>query len=249
MMNIEHKQLPNLVLLAVIILLVPHTPAFADKQHVNLKVPAVYETKLALRDLWVEHVFWVRNYVGATHHKDNAATEAAESEIVNNARALALTIEPFYGKEASDKLFELLAGHWGAIKSYNHAVLVGDYGRQDVSVDELTANARRISVFLSNANPYLPRDAVFSLLSAHGGHHITQINQISASEYKAEAETWAVMRKHMFVIADAITDALAKQFPKQFYARNNDGQHGTFTTRTVKTEDDHENMDLHNLWF
>jgi hypothetical protein len=29
-------------------------------------VVAVFETKMALRDLWVEHVFWIRSYALAT---------------------------------------------------------------------------------------------------------------------------------------------------------------------------------------
>src|SRR5690554_5553841 len=70
--------------------------------------PAV-ETRLALRDLWSEHIVWVRNYVLGTHVKDQAMAQAAETEIVANANGIADAIEPFYGQEARDALFELLA--------------------------------------------------------------------------------------------------------------------------------------------
>lgn len=177
---------------------------------------AVLTTKMALRDLWVEHVFWVRNYVYATQAKDAARQSASEKQVVANAKALAGSIEPFYGKEASDGLFNLLAGHWGAIRDYNRAAFAGEKSAQQAAVDKLTGNAREIASFLSGANPFLPEDAVFSLLSAHGGHHVQQINEVNAADYGTEAKTWEAMRKHMYVISDAITDALAKQFPDRF---------------------------------
>ena len=62
---------------------------------------AVLETKMALRDLWVEHVFWIRSYVLATDAGDEAQRKVAEDEVVNNAKALAATIAPFYGQPAA----------------------------------------------------------------------------------------------------------------------------------------------------
>jgi hypothetical protein len=71
-------------------------------------------------------------------------------------------------------------------------------------------------VFLSKANPNLPKDAVLGLLQAHGGHHIAQIQELKAGKYDAEARTWEDMKAHMYVIADALTQALAKQFAAKF---------------------------------
>jgi hypothetical protein len=31
-----------------------------------------------------------------------------------------------------------------------------------------------------------------------------------------EARTWEAMKRHMYVIADALAGAISKQFPKQF---------------------------------
>ena len=177
---------------------------------------AVLETKMALRDLWVEHVFWIRSYVLATDAGDEAQRKVAEEEVVNNAKALAATVAPFYGQAAADSLLNLLAGHWGAVRDYNTATVKHSKTGQDKAVRAVTANAHEIARFLSGANPYLPEDAVFGLLSAHGAHHVAQINQVAANDFQSEARTWEAMRKHMLVIADAISDALAKQFPDRF---------------------------------
>lgn len=180
------------------------------------ETPAAFETRMALRDLWVEHVFWIRSYVLATAANDAAQRQVAETEVVANAKALAATIAPFYGQEASDRLLTLLAGHWTAVRDFDIAtVRQSDAARERASSD-LTANAHEIARFLSGANPYLPEDTVFRLLATHGAHHVAQIDQITAGDFPLEAQTWRTMRMHMLVIADALAGALARQFPDRF---------------------------------
>ena len=176
----------------------------------------VNETSAALRDLWVGHIFWVRNVLLETlaHNPDAAA--AAEKEVVANAKAIAGAIEPYYGKPASEKLFGLLAGHYGAVKEYLEATDAGSKARQGAAVKKLTDNAGEIARFLSGANPNLPFDTLQGLLIAHGGHHIQEIQQLSAKQYAQEAQTWDAMKRHMYVIADALAGAIAKQFPAKF---------------------------------
>jgi hypothetical protein len=57
---------------------------------------------------------------------------------------------------------------------------------------------------------------VLALLQAHGGHHMDQIQQMTARHYAEESRTWAAMQTHMYVVADALTGAIAKQFPDKF---------------------------------
>jgi hypothetical protein len=183
--------------------------------------PPVIATKLAdtragLRDLWIGHVFWVRNVVDARFEGDKAAADAAERQVVENAKAIAGAIEPFYGKAASDKLFGLLAGHWGAIKGYLDAILANDKAGQDAAMSKLLANANEIAAFLGGANPNWPVDTLKGLLTAHGSHHVQQIGEFKAKQWDAEAKTWAAMTQHMYVIADALADGIAKQFPDKF---------------------------------
>ena len=173
----------------------------------------VHDIKAALRDLWIGHVFWVRNVVVAELAGNAAAQKEAEKQVVENAQAIAASIEPFYGADAKKKLFTLLAGHYGAVKAYLDASIAKNAGKQTEATTALISNAAEIASFLSSANEYLPKDAVEVLLKAHGAHHIAQIQQLQAKDYAAEAQTWATMTQHMYVIADAIADALAKQFP------------------------------------
>jgi hypothetical protein len=199
---------------------VPVGPALAQHEtHSIAQTPTpakVTETGAALRDLWVGHVFWVRNVVVSTFAGNHPAAAAAEQEVVANAKQIAAAIEPYYGKDASEKLFGLLAGHYGAVKQYLEATAAGNKGKQDAAFKRLSANATEIARFLSGANPNLPFDTLNGLLLAHGGHHVQQIQQMQSKQYAEEAQTWDAMKRHMYVIADALAGAIAKQFPKQF---------------------------------
>lgn len=114
----------------------------------------VAATQAALRDLWVGHIFWVREVSRSLAEKNTAAAESAEQQAVANAKAIAGSIEPFYGKPATEQLFELLAGHYTAIKAHAAATAAGKAPDAKQAVDDLTANAGEIAVFLSGANPY-----------------------------------------------------------------------------------------------
>lgn len=180
-------------------------------------VPAkIVQTKEALRDLWIGHAFWVRNVVTAQLAGDSARAKAAEQEVVANAQAIAGSIEPFYGKAASDQLFKLLAGHWGAIKDYLIAASANNTTGQSSAEKALAANANEIASFLAGANPNFQEATLRSLLAAHGAHHVQQIQQFKAKRYEDEAKTWAAMKDHLYVISDALATGIAKQFPDKF---------------------------------
>jgi hypothetical protein len=176
----------------------------------------VADTKAAMRDLWTGHIFWIRNVVLDNAVHNPAAREAAEQEVVVNAKKIAATITPFYGEKASEKLFSLLADHYAAVKEYSEATVAGNKPEQDAALTHLATNADEIAAFLSGANPHLPKDTVRGLIAAHGAHHVLQINQFDQKDYVHEGETWEVMKQHVYVIADALTAALAMQFPNTF---------------------------------
>jgi hypothetical protein len=173
-------------------------------------------TREALRDLWVEHVFWIRNYVQASADGHAAAQKVAADQVVANATAISGAIAGFYGKPAGDQLLGLLAGHWTAVKDYSDATFAKDAAKQQAAATRLVANAKQIAAFLAKANPNLPEPTLVGLLSAHGAHHLAQIGELAKGDYAGEAKTWHAMRQHMLVIADALAVGLAKQFPARF---------------------------------
>lgn len=206
-----------LILAATLAVALPDFASAHDRTATDSTTTATLaDTKAALRDLWVSHIFWVRNVVDARFEGNERAAKVAERQVVANAKAIAGSIEPFYGAGASEKLFGQLAGHWGAISDYLDATRADSKTDQDTAFQQLVDNANEIATFLGGANPHLPVDTLRSLLTAHGSHHVQQIRQFDAGQFKQEAETWAMMKDHMYVIADALAGGIAKQFPDKF---------------------------------
>ncbi|MBF0518328.1 MAG: hypothetical protein HQK92_01240 [Nitrospirae bacterium] len=199
-----------------VLLFVASVPSFAEDMKGIAEVPQSVKVKLALRDLYSGHIFWVRNVVFATKYGNKAAAKVAEEQVVQNAKAIGESITPYYGKDASEKLFKLFAGHYGAVKDYMNATFAGKKGAQKAAVDKLTKNADELATFLSSANPNWPKDTLFSALVAHGGHHIAQIDDLSKKDFDSEAKIWETMKEHMYVISDLLADGILKQFPEKF---------------------------------
>jgi hypothetical protein len=173
-------------------------------------------TQAAERDLWLGHIFWVREVARGLAEKNQAAADFAEKQAVANAKGIAGSIEPFYGKAATDQLFKLLAGHYTAIKSHATATVAGDAAGAKKALGELTSNANEIARFLAGANPNLPEATLKSLLAAHGGHHVQQNQQLVARDFAAEARTWDAMKTHIYTLSDALVGGIARQFPDKF---------------------------------
>jgi hypothetical protein len=192
-------------------------PSFAKaKPSACIETSKATELKLAFRDLWMDHIYWVRNVVLETKYGDETAAKVAEDRVVQDAKSIAAAITPYYGSEASDKLFGLLAGHYGAIKEYMNASFTGNKMAADTAADMLKKNADEIAVFLSSANPNWSRNTLASALLAHGGHHMTEINEISKKDFSGDANTWEAMKGHVYVIAGVLSDGIVKQFPDRF---------------------------------
>ena len=180
------------------------------------KHASVTELQQNLRDLWVGHIFWVRHVASNNTADNQQMRDAAEKEVVANAKQIAHAMTPFYGEAASQKFLSLLDINYGAVRAYSEAPVAGHTRRQHAALARPESNADEIADFLSHLNPYLQKDIVRSLITTHGAHHVLQINQYKAKDYAPLGATWPMMRQHIYVIADTLTTALAKQFPSKF---------------------------------
>ncbi|MEK7349962.1 MAG: hypothetical protein AAB177_03755 [Nitrospirota bacterium] len=173
--------------------------------------------KQSLRVLWLGHIFSVQHAVLYNATSNLEKRDAAEKEVVANAKEIAITFTPFYGEARAEQLFTLLRGHYVAVKEYSEATVVGSKLQQDAALAHLASNADDIAVFFNGVNPnYLPKDTVRGLIAAHGAHHVLQINQYQKKQYAQLEASWPMMRQHVYVIADTLMTALVEQFPDKF---------------------------------
>ena len=183
----------------------------------NANPVRVAEMQRILRDLWLGHIFMIQHVVLINVTNDAAGRDAADKQVLANAKQIANTFTPFYGEARSEQLLTLLTAHYTAVKEYSEATIAGNKRQQDAALAHLASNADDIDVFFNGVNPhYLPKGTVRGLIAAHGAHHVLQINQYKKKEYEKLEETWPMMRQHVYLMADTLTTALAKQFPDKF---------------------------------
>jgi len=182
----------------------------------NTNPARVAEMQQTHRDLWLEHIILVQHVVLYNATNNPAERDAAEKDVVANAQQIAIMVTPFYGEATSEKFFALLVNHVAALKEYSEATVAGNKPRQDAALARLASDADDIAVLLNGANPCIPTNTIRDLIAVHGAHHVLQINLYKKKDYTRLVATWPMMREHVYVIADTLTEALAKQFPDKF---------------------------------
>jgi hypothetical protein len=176
----------------------------------------VAEMKQSYRDLWLGHIYWVQHAVLDSAKNSQVQRDAVKKEVDANTKQIADMIKPFYGEAASKKFLSLLDNNISAVREYSEATVADNKSKQDAALARLVSNSDDFGMFFSGINPHLKKDTVQGMIAAHGAHHVLQINQYKKKDYAHLDETWKLMRDHVYVIADTLTEALVKQFPEKF---------------------------------
>ena len=180
----------------------------------------VAELKMTLRNLYINHIFWVRDLVTSTRFGEKAAVSEADEYGLKNAEAIGHSIAPFYGQAAGDKFATLFVGHYSGVKAYMNAAFAntfrGNVAMKKAARDKLMSNANSIAVFVSSANPNLPKGTVYGLLVTHVQQHVMSIDATAKRDWSGEADMWDPMVKEIYTLSDALADGIAKQFPDKF---------------------------------
>ena len=206
--------------LATIGLLAAGTVPPAHSQAAAPNPAKVAELRMTLRDLYLNHIVWVRSLVVTTRLGDKVAVGEADEYGIKNAKAIGQSIAPVYGQAAADKFTTLFVGHYSAVKGYMNAAFANNFkgnpALKKAAGARLLKNADEIAVFVSSANPNLPKETVYGLLLTHGQQHIMAIDAAAKKDWGGEADMWDPMVKHIYTISDALAGGIAKQFPDKF---------------------------------
>lgn len=171
--------------------------------------------KLAMRRLWSDHVVYTRCYIiSAIAGLQDA--QATATRLLNNQDEIGNAIVPFYGKEAGDKLAELLKEHIKIAVELVEAAKTGEQQRFSDADKRWTDNANEIASFLAGANPNWPKKDVTDLLSLH--LKITKEEAVARlkAQWEDDIKKFDEIYTEIMVLADALSDGIVKQFPDKF---------------------------------
>lgn len=179
------------------------------------KVTAAVELRMAMRQLWEEHITYTRNYiisaVAGLPDKD-----AVAQRLLRNQDDIGNAIKPYYGDAAGGKLTALLRDHIVVATEVVKAAQGGDATQLANAQKKWSANGQEIAAFLSGANPHWRKTTLEAMLQKHldltSGEVVGRLNKDWAGDIKAYDDG----HMHMLMFADMLADGVAKQFPAKF---------------------------------
>ena len=173
--------------------------------------------RLALRKLWSDHVIWTREYIIAAVAGTPDA-DAAAGRLLKNQEDIGAAIAGYYGDAAGARLTELLKEHILIAVDLVAAAKTGDQAAFATHDARWTANIEAIATFLSGANPNWPKADVLDLLALH--LKLTKEEAVAriSADWAADVKAFDDIFTEIMVLADALHDGIAAQFPERFAA-------------------------------
>lgn len=189
--------------------------AFASKGK-NVDETNVAELRIALRDLWADHVVWTRLYI-ISAAAGTPDVDAAAERLLKNQEDIGNAIKPFCGEEAGEKLTSLLKDHILIAVDLLNAAKAGDGAAAEEAEKRWYDNADDIAAFLAEANPdNWPKDDTVEMFNEHLSLTKTEAVARLTGDYATDVETFDEIFDQSMVMADHLAEGIVKQFPKQF---------------------------------
>lgn len=168
------------------------------------------------RRLWIDHVLWTSNYI------TSATTAGAEDQkqvlarLLKNQEDIGNSIKPYYGEAAGNRLTELLKEHITIAGDMVEAAKSGKGAKVNQLNKDWHRNADDIVAFLSSANPHLKNNDLKKLFYMHLELVTDDLSASLVKDWDARIVSIDEGLTHIIIMADAISEAIVKQFPNQF---------------------------------
>jgi hypothetical protein len=187
-------------------------PAASTYSAAPARSAAAPQLKTAMRKLWSDHVIWTRQYIVSAALGDPSA-DAASKRLLKNQEDLGNAIVPYYGAAAGAKLTDLLKQHILIAVDLVAAAKAGDATKQADADKRWHDNAAQIATFLSGANRHWPRQTLVDMLNNHLALTTREAVDRLKQNWTDDVEAFDAIYNQAMMMADALTDGIAKQFP------------------------------------
>jgi hypothetical protein len=181
----------------------------------DLNQTKVTELRIALHDLWVEHIVWTRQYIVAAAADQPDASFAAE-RLMRNQEEIGNAIKPLYGDQAGNQLTSQLKDHILIAVDLLEAAKAGDSSAVQQVEQKWYANADEIATFLSGANPNWTKDDLLNMVNEHLSLTKTEAVARLTGDYATDVTTFDALYQHAVSMGDEFTIGIVNQFQELF---------------------------------
>ncbi len=168
-----------------------------------------------MRKLWIDHTIWTRGFIVSNLAGLEDQKKVLE-RLLQNQVDIGNAIKPYYGKDAGNKLTELLKEHILIAGNIIDAAKKGDQANLEKYNKEWYRNADDITNFLTSANPNWSKKELTDLLYMHLKLTTDEVVARIHKDWDADIRAFDVGENHIIKMADALTAGIVKQFPKKF---------------------------------
>jgi len=168
-----------------------------------------------MRDLWVDHASYTRDYITSSLAGLEDVNVVAE-RLLKNQDDIGNAVKPFYGEEAGKRLSTLLRNHITIASDVVNAAKEGK--SEDLTKNQAAwrANADEIAAFLSAANPNWVKKDLTDMLYVHLDLTTGELVSRLSKNWAADIDNYDKGRAHLMKLADYLTEGVIKQFPDKF---------------------------------
>jgi hypothetical protein len=166
--------------------------------------------------LWTDHVTWTRLVI-VDFDANAPELKADVARLLRNQTEIGNAIKPYYGAAAGETLSRLLRTHIEEAVPVLAAAKAGDQARLTTALKAWSANAHRIAVFLSKANPTSwPLSATTKMMSTHLKLTTNEAVAHLKGQWRADIASYDQIRAEILMMADTLADGIIAQFPQRF---------------------------------
>lgn len=170
----------------------------------------------AMRRLWEDHIVWTRMYI-VSAIAGLPDLDLTAQRLLRNQTDIGDAIKPFYGEEAGAQLTALLRGHILTAAELVGAAKAGDQPAAVAASERWYANADSIATFLTSANPrQWPAAPLKSMMKEHLDATLAEATARLQGRYAEDIAAYERVHEHILMLADALTEGIASQFPAKF---------------------------------
>ena len=193
-----------------------HSAPRTSNDSKQVKSSKYLELNQVMRKLWSDHMHWTLTTVDAFFNEPKQL-ESKLNRLLQNQKEIGAAIVPFYGQAAGDKLAKLLTEHIELAVPVLKAAQGNDKASLDAALADWYRNANDIANFLSSANPKnWPQTATAPAIKMHITHTTDYSVNILKGDYATSIKGFEEALNHMLMLADTLSEGIAKQFPEKF---------------------------------
>lgn len=187
-----------------------------SKESIDPTATASYKVLNAnMRKLWSDHMQWTYSTVDAFFNNPDGLNGPL-NRLLQNQKDIGAAIIPYYGEDAGGQLTKLLTNHITGAVPVLTAAKEGNNEALTTALNDWYKNAQDIADFLANANPNWKKEDMRHMMKTHIDQTTEYAVDLLQKDYSKAIKVFDEANEHMLMMADDLSEGIAKQFPEKF---------------------------------